>query len=215
MVVKGVGDQYIFTSYSTTYEALGVYRILFCTFTMFVFGIRRYWPLREVEAFIFNPPPGIARMFGGFPDPIVYTILDHVILLCLLLILVGWKTRVASILYGIAFLVGHSLLFSQGKINHNEILQWIIPIVMSHHWGRALSIDSRQGDASQGVGWPVAFIAMLLGFGFFAAGVQKFIGGWLSTSESMFQGLVWSYYFGLERQDFLTAYMLDISSSFF
>ncbi len=127
----------------------------------------------------------------------------------LCLVLVGYQTKISSIATGIFILIICGFTFSIGKINHN-ILLGITPIVMAFsNWGAAFSVDTVMGRVPKKVeSWPLALLALMIGFMMFTAGVPKILGGWLDHATQATEGHFLNQFFANERQAMLAPYVL-------
>jgi len=174
-----------------SYNALGAFRILYALTFVFLLGIPQFEYLSKLPDFLYNPPPGLARLFSGFPGPGVIHVIDVLIVISILAVLVGWQTRVASYVFGGLVILCKTWAYSLGKIDH-DFLVWLVPLCLGWHWGRGVSVDAlvRKNEQHSTVSWPITFYALFLAFGFFSAAVPKILGGWLDPSFSMFREFV-------------------------
>ena len=167
-------------AYAINPRDLAFCRIFFAAFNLFFLIERVDWVGRFPQAF-FHPPPGIASLFGNFPPVWFFHFANVLFVVLLLCILVGYKARLASILYTVCLMVVHSFAYSFGKIDH-PILMVVMPFVMSFaNWGAAISLDARNATRPM-VTKPaaMAFFALIVGFAMFTAGYVKATTGCLS-----------------------------------
>ena len=189
--VNRILDRLLFKTYWTSNESLGIYRIIYALLILLVYHVPQFRRLGDLPGVYFKPQPGVARLFSGFPSYEVLFVMDIVILISLICILIGYKTRWASITYGLLVMIGIALVSSTGKTSHNGVLNWMIPVFLSGAWGCAYSVDSLKSSChKKGSSWPIAFLALILGFGYFTAGIQKLYGGWLGIKTAHFHGLL-------------------------
>ena len=183
----------LFVEYATSYTALGIFRITYALTFVVLLGIPQFEHLGALPDFLYNPPPGLARLFSGFPGPGTIQIFDILITVSFFAILIGWQTRTASYILGFSMLICKSWAYSLGKTDH-DLLVWLVPIFLGWHWGRGVSVDALAGkyDGSRTISWPVTFYALFMAFGFFSAAVPKILGGWLDPTHSMFEAFVQS-----------------------
>lgn len=144
------------------------------------------------------------QLFGGFPPQWFFVGLHVLLDLSLIALLFGYRTRLASWLTGLLFLMGFGFLFSAGKVNH-VMLFILLPWVMSFsNWGAAWSIDAQQGRTRPMVeSWPLALLALLIGFAMFTAGFTKLLGSWLDPTTQATRSHWLKQYFVVGRQDLL------------
>jgi len=202
-------DLWLFEGFPVTAYGLAVYRIAYALFVLLILdpGHSAYFnfrPLAELPDSFFLPPPGPMQLLGGFPPSWFFNSLHVALDLSLVALLLGYRTQLASWLIGTLFLIGFGFLFSAGKINH-VLLFVLLPWLMSFtNWGAAWSLDARQGRTRPEVAsWPLALLALLVGFALFTAGFTKLIGGWLDPTTQATQGHWLKQYFIVGRQDLL------------
>ncbi len=212
-------DGWVFNSFPMTPEALGVYRIIYCLYVLLISGIPEWTWISEMPNDIYTPPPiSIASFFSGFPG--YYFLLSLTICLGLLyvVLLFGYKTKIVSILVSILYIVGNSFLYSRGKIDHTDLLLVLIPLIMAFsNWGARFSIDSIcvSGKKQETHSWPVTFIALIMGFAYFSAGLPKLLGGWLNPSTHAVKGILYSYYYSQGHQSYLAPFFITVQSDLF
>ncbi len=202
-------DRWLFDAFRPTARGLAAYRMAYALFVLLILdpGHSPYFnfhPLSELPDSFFLPPPGPMQLFTGFPPRWFFVGLHLLLDLSLVALLFGYRTRLASWAIGALFLIGFGFLFSAGKINH-VFLFVILPWVMSFtNWGAAWSLDARQERVRPTVaGWPLALLALLVGFAMFTAGFTKLLGGWLDPSTQATRGHWLKQYYVVGRQDLL------------
>ncbi len=124
------------------------------------------------------------------------------VVVLLVFLLFGFRTRLTSILLATVMVIGFSFYHSFGKINHDTLLMVITPLLMAFSgWGSYYAVDqsSPRPRASRENYWPVATLALILGFAMFSAGFPKLIedgsfrNGWLSLSTQAVKGYAIMY----------------------
>jgi predicted DCC family thiol-disulfide oxidoreductase YuxK len=149
--------------------------------------------------------------FTGLPPRwLLWLILTAAITLTLAL-LVGWHARVAGVALAAVSLVGNTFEYSLGKINHDDLLLMVVLLTMSFSgWERRYSVDARRGvRLAPAAAWPVAMLAMLVGFAMFSAGLPKAMGGWLDPATQNARANLLQNYYVLERPTWLGGLALD------
>lgn len=193
-------------------RTLGAFRIFFSA-CMLLFGVIRFMRIVNYSAQLYKPQSSLAIWFD-LPTPHFFLFLDYLILVLVLFLLFGFKTRWTSIFLSISLLIGQTFLFSFGKIDHGYLLISFLPMVMSFsNWGSCFSVDSKRGEKTTHT-WPISLMSLILGFGMFTAGLQKLIGGWLNPKFPAIRSHVFSSYIN-EREGIMTTLFLDIKSSVF
>ncbi|PEN08783.1 hypothetical protein CRI93_03225 [Longimonas halophila] len=214
-------DRWLFDTFTASPEGLGLYRILYASFVLFAFtpGHAELLDFSFVGALpnaFFLPPPGPLMLLPGPPPSWLLDALHLLLTGSLVALLVGYRTRWASwAVFGL-LLTGYGFAFSVGKINH-VMLFVLLPLVMSlTNWGAAYSMDAQAQRTPRAVQtWPLALLALLIGFAMFTAGFSKLIGGWLDPTTQATQGHFVKQFFARGRQDFLAPWLLQVDSVVF
>jgi len=210
-------DRWIFESYSPTLEGLALYRIFTALFFLFFLlpDVSFYSVLADYPDDFFAPPPGPMALFDRFPPELFLQVMHVVLMLSWTAVLIGLKTKIASVVAGLSMLILLGFLFSLGKINH-EILLVVVPIVMAFsNWGGAYSFDQHFGSRNEKAeGWPLTMLALIIGFMMFTAGFPKILGGWLDLSTQATQGHLLNQFYVRERQELMSAFAIRIESAF-
>lgn len=214
-------DRWLFDTFLVSPEGLALYRIAFALFTLLVFtpghaALLDFSFVGTLPNAFFLPPPGPLMLLPGTPPVWLLDALHLLLTVSLVALLVGYRTRWASwAVFGL-LLTGYGLAFSVGKINH-VMLFVLLPLVMSlTNWGAAYSLDAQVRRTPRVVqAWPLALLALLIGFAMFTAGFSKFIGGWLDPTTQATQGHFVKQFFARERQDFLAPWLLQVDSVVF
>lgn len=214
-------DRWIFDTYQVSNEGLGLFRICGSMFLLFFLipgrGLEHYRYLASLPADFYMPPPGPMMLLESFPPFIVFQIIYGLIILFTLGMLVGYRTKMMSILAGISVLVMQGLVYSVGKVNH-EILVATFPIVMAFtNWGNSFSIDSvRNTEKKQNPeSWPLVLLSLFIGFMMFTAGFPKILGGWLDPSTQAVKAHLFRQFFVHEREAFLAGYAIQFHNDLF
>ncbi len=210
-------NRWIFESYTVTPEGLGYLRIFTSLFLLFFLipgqGVEHFQFLSSLPNDFYAPPPGPMMLFDGFPGLVFFQLIQTLTILAILLMLIGYRTRWASLLTGISILILQGFIFSIGKIDH-EILIALVPIILSFsNWGAAFSIDSiRKGSDRNVESWPLTLLALFIGFMMFTAGFPKILGGWLDIQTQAAQSHLLNQYYVRERQDLLAGFAVHLNT---
>lgn len=207
---RGALTRWIFEEYRISEESLGVSRVL-AAVALLVMMYPRYTWLAGFPSSFFVPTPGLGMFFTGLPPWwLLWLILTAAITLTLAL-LVGWHTRAAGLALAAVSLVGNTFEYSLGKINHDDLLLVVVLITMSFSgWERRYSVDARRGARRPpAAGWPLAMLALLVGFAMFSAGLPKAMAGWLDPTTQSAQAHLLRNYHILERSTWLGRLALD------
>jgi uncharacterized membrane protein YphA (DoxX/SURF4 family) len=110
--------------------SLGIYRILFVLYLL-VRGPPSFSWLGSMPQGMYLPPRvSLAALFDGFPPLGSLVLLDLVIVISLLAVLVGFKTRWFTALLLLAILVGNGFRYSFGKIDHGILLEGVLFVMV-------------------------------------------------------------------------------------
>ncbi len=208
-------DRLLFHEYRLSYEALGLYRILFAGVYLLFIGVPTFSWLREVPEFFYAPQVfNIARFYAQYIPPFgVLVALDIIILLALLFVLFGFRTTTASLVLTLTLLIGYSMKFSTGKIGHGIMLVVVPGIMAFSGWGNAWSLNRKLRKSplpltAQSNGYVPFLMALVLGFAMFTAGVSKWQGGWaLPDHYGSFYHFNFRYHFWDGKQQFLAPFL--------
>lgn len=201
-------NDWIFDSFTVTPEGLGYLRIFTSLFLLFFLipgqGLEHFQYLSSLPGDFFVPPPGPMMFFDGFPGIAFFQTVHSITVISALMMLVGYRTKWASIVLGLSVLILQGFIFSIGKIDH-EILIALVPIILSFsNWGAAFSLDSiRKGAEKTVESWPLTMLALFVGFMMFTAGFPKILGGWLDFQTQAAQSHLLNQFYVRERQDLL------------
>lgn len=173
-----------------TAEDLGIYRIVYALSVLLV-APDITW-LAHYPNFMFHPPPGPLQLLPGFPSLTVLIGLEVLRSVVLIMLGIGIWTKYVSLAAWLILSATYGVTFCLGKIDHT-ILLTLPPLVLAFaNWGSRFSVDAlrRRGEpepAGQSQ-WPIRLLALLIGWGFFAAALTKALTGWLSFSSQASRG---------------------------
>ena len=207
-------DNWIFHSYKVSPSFLGLCRIVYASFILFLQMEKTDWIVSYPKVF-FSPPPGPAMLFSDFPPiwyPSIINIMGPVVLI---LLLIGYQTKFISILFSFFGIFHSSFICSFEQIVHPTTLFLLIPFFMAFaNWGAGLSIDALQRNKTQNVvGWPLTLVSILIGFAMFTSGLVK-LEFFDPTTKGIQGNLYWSY-FARGTQEMLSSFFMSIKSTLF
>lgn len=221
-------DTWIFDSYRFSPEALALYRIFYALFAIFIIipGHPPYGYYGFLNGFpgdFFLPPPGPMMLFGTFPPGWVFVLIEVLLIVSLISLLLGCKTRWSSILVGICFLIGNGFSYSLGKINHDLFLPLIPLIMLFSNWGSIWSVDDlirqkfghMRASKEDVQNWPITLLTLFLGFMMFTAGFPKILGGWLDPGKFATYGHLLNQHFVNSRTALLSEFFINLNSPVF
>jgi uncharacterized membrane protein YphA (DoxX/SURF4 family) len=196
-----------------TVEDLARYRIIYGLIALL--GLSGYGGLVEQPEGQFDPPPGPIMLFDSIPPRMALEALEFASAVLVVFLIMGFKTKAASLLLAAAMMTGTGLWYSFGKIDHN-IFVLLVPAAMAFSgWGGAMSVDAhlaaRSGrpriEASQ---WAVRLLAFMIGLAFLTAGIAKVRGGWLDIHTNAARGHFVHGYVSDGKHDYLAPLLIRI-----
>ena len=158
---------------------LGFIRVLYCVFVLFVIGLPTFTWIANTPQLLFDPPLlSPADLLSGWPSYGFLWALSLALVVCFLLLLLGFFVPTVSVLASVLLIFGSNLQFSFGKIDHHILLA-IGPAVMAGSgWGNRFTL-ARGRAAPNRSGLCLGIFAIIVGFAMFTAGFQKLVTGWL------------------------------------
>jgi len=210
-------DSWIHGFVPVTPEGLAICRIVFASFYL-LYGLPWFaWTARNPAGFLNPSPLNIAAVLSDFPSVAAMKTLDVLVGICFICLLVGFRTRLVSIILTMAWMLGDSVRFSFGKIDCEMIVVAVPAIMAFAGWGDFYSIDARRrtGEAPAPRTWPVSLLALLIGFGFLSAGVPKLM-TWIDFDPSTQGARSWLMFGWSDgRQALLAPLFVRINSPWF
>lgn len=170
-----------FNTYTLPYSSLGLIRIVYGMFSIFIIGVPNYAQLSATPDYLYHPPVlSLGFLLKGYPPYWILLLVSIILLILSCFVLFGYKTKFSSIALSIGYLLGQNLIYSSGKIDH-DILYLLFPGLMAFsNWGTSYSIDSKHLKSESKGSGSFIHVAILLGFAMFTAGLPKLLTGWLS-----------------------------------
>lgn len=203
------------TKQSLSKEYLAIFRVLFSLFLFFFIGFPRFDWISSYPDIFYNPYPSFASLFEGFPNRSVFVVLNFLLPLGILFILVGFKTKIASIGVSIVLIISSSFVFAFGKIEHSHLINFTPLIFAFSGWGGKYSVDAmlqKQNNKNVNV---IPFFGLVIAFSYFTSALSKILGGWLDFEyQAAYSYLILNYHF-IGRTDLLSTFFLNIHSTVF
>lgn len=196
-----------FGRFEATPQDLAAFRIIYSVVAALYFWHRPLWTA-ELPSDFYDPRIGIGLLFPSPPSAAMLYAANWALLAVLGLLLVGWKTPIASIAATALMMLNNSFVYSWGKIDHDIMLVLTPAMLAFSGWGSAWSLDAKRGELFQRP-WCLAIMALALAIGMFTAGWPKLQGGWLDTETQAVYATTLSYHESHGRDVLLTQPMLD------
>jgi hypothetical protein len=173
-------DRWIFESHPATPESLSLFRIGYAVYVLAIAMPYATWVSGMPDA-VWDPPSGPLQLASGFPPAAFLHAATLLLSVSLFALLLGYRTRVASLATGALLVLVIGFEFCFGKIDHNRHLMMVVPVALAgSRWGARYSVDAARGERSPADGsWTLAWLALWIGLYFMTGGAAKIAGGWL------------------------------------
>ncbi len=212
-------NYWIFEEYRVSVEGLGLFRIAFVLYILFIYGLPEFTWIAGQPDYYFNPRLfSINALFDSYPGYSLLLSLQVLIALGYAFLLVGWHTRKVSVILPLLVIFCKGFSYAFGHLDH-DLFAWILPLIMAGScWGEAYSVDAyqhRSRPPRENNGWSLHLLAVLLGFSMAFSGLIKTLGGWfLLDNKAVFAHFAYNYYV-VGRHDLLAGDFLRITSPLF
>jgi hypothetical protein len=211
-------DHWLFAEYRASAHDLAVARIALASYLLLVHLPHGQWIADLPQAF-YNPPLSVAMLTDDFASEAVVAVLNVAAFAATLSLLLGYRTRVASVATTLALIGLNSVVFATGKIDHNILLVVAAAIMAGSGWGYAWSVDAALGrvrhlepDRPQ-LRWQLAWLALIIAIAIATAGLMKADTGWLHLTVSSSYGHALANAMLNARQTWLGGLLLRVPSS--
>lgn len=190
--IGAYGDAQIFEAWRTSAAGLALFRIFYGLASLLILlpATQTLWTLDFPREAV-TPAPGLMAILPQAVDaePVVLALHAAVVVL-LVLVTIGWRTAISSVLLAITWTIVMGIGFSFGKIDHLVGVA-LVGLLLGPFWGRAWSVDARNRPAAPDPpGWPVALGAWIVGLMMLTAGVPKLMAGWLDPATAAVHGFM-------------------------
>jgi hypothetical protein len=166
---------------------LAVCRVAYAAGTLLLWRPRDATVLASLPDELYFAPLGPFALLRGWPPAWVFNGLQAAVVVAAVALLVGWRTRAASITLTVALVVLAGLRFGTGKVDHDLVIH-LVPALLASSWGARLAIRPEPAGRPR-VGW----LAIVLGVTFLTSGLAKATTGWLDPSYSATAGWLQTY----------------------
>lgn len=160
-------------SAETDVRSLAMVRVIFGVFALLINPLSVGW-LAGMPRALFNPQPmSIANWFPSFPSAATAAVIDGLLVVTAACILLGIRTRLAAPLHALLLILGAGFQYAFGKIDHGMMFPVFLLLLSLTDWGTVFALlpDAPRGGTANRT--TPAFLALLLCYGFFTAGVLK------------------------------------------
>ncbi len=205
--------------YNLSPEQLALVRIATSASFLLFSGMYHFEWMGEFPPVFFHPHPSLASFFHRFPPVLVLHLFNFSIPLFAVMLLAGYRTKLASYGFAISFIICYSFAWAFGQINSTILVPLFTFIMAPSGWGYKYSMDAYldQGlkKSSGGQTFWVNYLAMFIAFAYFTSGFIKIAGGWLSVSSQATYGYLITNYYVTHRTAILAPFLIHFHSKIF
>jgi hypothetical protein len=192
-------------------RSLGLFRIFWGIFVLLFVAPYSAW-VGQVPQSFYNPPVlSVAFLFAGFPPYWLMLAGDLVRIWLVVLITIGVKTRVCTIVLCLLTFISTNFAYSFGKIGH-DILLWAVALCLAFtDWGVTYALVPDRRINPKVAARALATAGVLIAFAMFTAGFDKAL-HWINFDLSTSGFLCWFYsgYYTLDRKLLLAPFVLKV-----
>jgi hypothetical protein len=192
-------------------RSLGLFRIFWGIFVLLFVAPYSAWVSQVPQSF-YNPPVlSVAFLFAGFPPYWLMLAGDLVRIWLVVLITIGVKTRVCTIVLCLLTFISTNFAYSFGKIGH-DILLWAVALCLAFtDWGVTYALVPDRRINPKVPARALATAGVLIAFAMFTAGFDKAL-HWINFDLSTSGFLCWFYsgYYTLDRKLLLAPFVLKV-----
>lgn len=183
--MKYLSDFFSFP-YSISNRESSFFRLTYGLYVILFIGLPFNLEFASYPSIFFFPPPfSLANITDTFLNESLWTGLHVIIYFPFWFMILGFKTKVSTIIYVSSMVVFKSYVYSIGKVDHDFQLI-ILPLFMLFTgWGDFFSIDSMLRKVKrprQPSSVPLSAFAIALSISYLIAGFYKIKGNWLDIS---------------------------------
>jgi hypothetical protein len=192
-------------------RSLGLFRIFWGTYILlFVAPYSAF--VGQVPQSFYNPPVlSLAFLFAGFPPYWLMLAGDLVRIWLVVLITIGVKTRVCTIVLCLLTFISTNFVYSFGKIDHDALV-WAVALCLAFtDWGVPYALVPDRHINPKVAARALATSGVFIAFAMFTAGFDK-ARHWINfdLSTSGFLGWFYGGYYTLDRKLLLAPAVLKV-----
>ena len=192
-------------------HSLGFFRIIWGTYIL-LFAAPYSAFVGQVPQSFYNPPVlSLAFLFAGFPPYWLMLAGDLVRIWLVVLITIGIKTRLCTIVVCLLTFILSNFVYSFGKIDHGALV-WAVALCLAFtDWGAPYALVPDRRINPKVAARALATAGVLIAFGMFTAGFDKAL-HWINFDPSRGGFLSWFYggYYTLDRKLLLAPFVLKV-----
>jgi len=192
-------------------RSLGLFRIFWGTYILLFIAPYSAF-VGQVPQSFYNPPVlSLAFLFAGFPPYWLMLAGDLVRIWLVVLITIGIKTRLCTIVLCLLTFILTNFVYSFGKIDHDTLV-WAVALCLAFtDWGVPYALVPDRRINPKVAARALATAGVLIAFGMFTAGFDKAL-HWINFDLSTGGFLSWFYsgYYTLDRKLLLAPFVLKV-----
>ena len=197
-------------------HSLGLFRIFWGMFILLFCAPYSAFVCQVPQSF-YNPPVlSFANLFAGFPPYWLMLAGDLVRIWLVVLITIGIKTRICTIVFCLLTFISTNFVYSFGKIDHDALV-WAVALCLAFtDWGVPYALVPDRRINPKVAARALATAGVLIAFAMFTAGFDKAL-HWINFNLSTSGFLSWFYpgYYTLDRRLLLAPLVLKLPLQFF
>jgi hypothetical protein len=197
-------------------RSLGLFRIFWGAYILLFYAPHSAW-VGQVPQSFYNPPVlSPAFLFAGFPPYWLMLAADFARIWLVVLITIGIKTRVCTIVLCLLTFISLNFVYSFGMIVH-DILVWVVALCLAFtDWGVPYALVPDRRINPKVAARALATAGVLIAFGMFTSGSMKAL-HWINFDLSTSGFASWFYrpYYTLGRTFLLAPILLKIPPQLF
>jgi hypothetical protein len=197
-------------------RSLGIFRIFWGIYILLFAAPYSAFVGQVPQAFYDPPVLSLAFLFPGFPPYGLMLAGDLVRIWLVVLITMGIKTRLCTIVFCLLTFISTNFVYSFGKIDHDTLV-WVVALCLTFtDWGVAYALAPDPRIDHKIAKRALATTGVIIAFGMFTAGFEKAL-HWVNFDLSTNGFLSWFYpgYYTLGRKLLLAPAVLKVPPQLF
>jgi hypothetical protein len=197
-------------------RSLGLFRIFWGTYILLFMAPYSAFVGQAPQSFYYPPVLSLAFLFAGFPPYWLMLAGDLVRIWLVVLITIGVKTRVCTIVLCLLTFISTNFVYSFGTIFHDTLV-WAVALCLAFtDWGVPYALVPDRRINPKVAARALATSGVLIAFAMFTAGYQKAL-HWINFDLSKGGFLNWFYggYYTLDRKLLLAPFVVKVPPQLF
>ncbi|WP_345331081.1 HTTM domain-containing protein [Mucilaginibacter defluvii] len=207
----------IVNSTATGVESVAVFRVIMGIYLLFVTTPTYTW-IADLPKALYTPPiiSFVNLLADDFPGRAFLVTVDFLMVASIVGIVLGIYSRFATLAFVVLKICVLSFQYSFGKIDHDIMLPATLACMAFSGWGQTLALVPDKKTKWDSPSKSLSVIAVLIGFGYFSAGIEKAI-HWLNFDLNSNGTARWFYLglYNLQRQPILAPALKNAPFWFF